>query len=70
MEFAISRIVGRCHVADSYRDVVRYFISRLKGQRKGWLKIDRKTRREILRTISICHQTNGAVYRKVMRGAV
>jgi len=70
MEFAISRIVARCHVSDSYRDVVRYFISRLKGRRQGWLKMDRETRREILRTISICHQTNTRLYEFVARGAV
>jgi hypothetical protein len=66
MKRMISQIVGRCHVGDSHRKVLRYFKSRL--NLNGWNTIERKERKRILRLVIVEHDANRALYAKVMRG--
>ena len=63
----ISNLVGERHVGESNLKVIRYVLSRL--FRRGLWSIQPKwKRREILRQIIDQHQTNRALYRRVMRG--
>lgn len=60
----ITMIVGRCHVSDSHRDVIRYVQSRM---RKGaWAKLSRADRHTLMRAIIKAHNDNRAQYVAVM----
>ena len=65
---AVDQIVGRCHVGDSHRKVIRYVISRLSNKHRGFRKMDRITRRFLLRAVIKSHDQNRAVYRDVVSG--
>ena len=59
----ISMIVDRCHVSDSHRAVIRYFISRLRHGYDTWRKIPKDARRRILREVVSVHAANRMLYR-------
>lgn len=62
----ISMIVGRCHVGESNRQVIRYLKSRF---RKGaWRKMSRDQRKAIMREAIECHRANRELYVAVMTG--
>ena len=65
----IYQIVSRCHVGESNRQVIKYFISRLKHGYKTWIGVPRDKRKEILREIIKIHEENRQLYREVT-GAV
>ena len=62
----VSQIVNRCHVGESNRAVIRYFVSRVK--RDAWRAMARKERHMWLRWVIACHEANGALYHAVMTG--
>jgi hypothetical protein len=62
----ISMIVDRCHVADSYPQVLRYVISRMKRGKKQWREATREQRREVVRELVDTHKANRELYRMVM----
>lgn len=62
----ISMIVGRCHVGDSNRKVIRYLKSRMK--RGAWRKLSRDERKQIMREAIRCHAENRELYHAVMTG--
>ena len=62
----VSQIVGRCHVGESNRAVIRYFVSRVK--RDAWRKMARKDRHMWLRWVIACHKANRSLYHAVMTG--
>ena len=63
--YAISRIVDRCHCMDSNRQVINYVVSKMKGKRKGFLQLDRKLRRVIMKVAINRHSQNTNLYLKV-----
>jgi hypothetical protein len=62
----IHSIVGRCHVGQSNRAVIRYLKSRFK--RGAWRKMSRDARKEVMREAIRCHESNRALYHAVMTG--
>jgi hypothetical protein len=64
----IRMIVGRCHVGDTNRQVVRYLISRLKKGYASWQAMPREQRRLAMRECIRIHAENRGVYRFVMSG--
>ena len=64
----VSQIVGRCHVAESNRKVLRYFISRLKDGYQTWRALTRKQRRYWMRQVFAEHKANRDLYRDVWGG--
>jgi len=66
--YMVRRIVGDCHVGQSNRAVIRYFVSRLKGGYRTWAAAPRNERRQWLRWVIEAHRENGALYNHVMRG--
>ena len=65
----VTQIVGRCHVGQSNRSVIRYFVSRLKSGYATWRTLNRKDRKQWLLWIITEHAENRATYRYVMGGA-
>ena len=68
MNSAIRRIVDRCHVGESNRKVIRYFVSRLKAGHRTWRSLTSRQRRGILRDIIKTHALNRKVYLTVTSG--
>lgn len=64
----IAMLVGRCHVSDTHREVIRYVISRLKRGHRQYRQMPREQRRDFMRAIIAEHNDNRALYRAVMRG--
>jgi hypothetical protein len=64
----IARIVGRCHVGESFHAVARYLVSRM--NRDAWRKLPRATKREVLASALRAHRENGDLYHAVMTGRV
>lgn len=62
----IDMLVGRCHVGESNRAVIRYVKSRLK--KGAWKKLDREKRKEVMRAVIESHKANRALYHAVMTG--
>jgi hypothetical protein len=63
----IRQIVDRCHVGQSNRSVIKYFVSRL---RKGaWKLMPREDRKKYLRWVIQAHAENRSLYRMVMGGS-
>lgn len=66
----VQQIVGRCHVYQSNRSVIRYFISRLKNGYRMWSVLSRTERKRYMRWIIAAHAANRAQYVRVMSGAI
>lgn len=64
----VRQIVDRCSVGQSYRSVISYVASRMKGGRKTFLVLPRETRREIMEAAVEVHRENQRMYNWVMRG--
>jgi hypothetical protein len=64
----VCQIVGRCHVGESNRKVLRYFIGCLREGMITWRALTRETRREFMKGIFECHSANRGLYRFVTRG--
>ena len=64
----VRSIVGRCHVGQSNRAVIRYFISRLREGYKTWSAVSRSERKRYMRWIVEAHAENRKLYRSVMNG--
>ena len=64
----IRQIVGRCHVNDSNRKVIRYVISRLRTGYATFRAMSEKQRRLLMCEVIAEHQKNQALYSGVMRG--
>jgi len=64
--FMVRNIVGRCHVGKSNRQVIRYFISRLRRKYRTWRTIDRAERKQYLRWVIAAHRANRDLYADVM----
>ena len=62
----IDQIVGRCHVHESNRSVVRYAVSRLK--KGAWEKLTPVSRLSFLRACIESHRDNRELYHDVMGG--
>jgi predicted transcriptional regulator len=62
----IGQIVGRCHVSESTLAVVRYVLSRMNGERKGFLKNAKHQRRYTIAAAIQQHRENRIEYRQVM----
>jgi hypothetical protein len=67
-ESDIRRIVGRCHVSESNRRVIRYFISTLRDGHTAFRAMPRGHRQLLMSQIITAHQANQELYVKVMRG--
>ena len=65
---SVRSIVGRRHVAESNRTVIRYFVSRLK--KGAWPKLGRGERKQWMRWVIAAHRENRELYRYVMRGGM
>jgi hypothetical protein len=66
--YTVTSIVGRCHVGESNRKVIRYFISRLKRGYKTWHALPKAERKQWLKWIVQAHAENRGLYNYVMRG--
>jgi hypothetical protein len=64
----VTQIVGRCHVGQSNRAVIKYFISRLKRKRRAWTALSRTERRQWMRWIIAAHAADCELYDYVMKG--
>jgi hypothetical protein len=63
----VRQIIDRdCHVAWSYRDVIRHVISRLRDGRATYRRMSRQERREFIRQCITCHKYNRRLYLDVM----
>ena len=62
----IRMIVGRCHVGESYLQVIRYVLSRMK--KGSFRKAPRAVRRKTLKEIIRCHRENRRLYHQVVTG--
>jgi len=62
----VTMIVGRCHVGESNRHVIRYFKSRLK--KGAWAKMPRAERKRVMRWVIQAHADNRSLYHAVMTG--
>lgn len=67
-EYAIRHIVGQRHVGESYRKVIRYVISRMRGGYKSFRSADRGQRRLLMELVIREHKNNRALYDQVMGG--
>jgi hypothetical protein len=68
MDPIVRQIVGRCHVRETYRWVIRYVISRMANGYQTFRSLPRKRRKDLLRSIVKCHRDNRKLYTRVMRG--
>lgn len=66
MSAILRTIVGRCHVADTNRQVLEYAKSRLKP--KAWREMPLSKRVTFARLCRQIHSENRELYRVVMRG--
>jgi len=66
----ICQIVGRCHVGESNRAVLKYVISRLDKKMKTWRGMPRDERRKLMVAVFECHLANFQLYSDVMTGKV
>ena len=66
----IKRIVARCHVSDSYQDVIRYVISRFKFGFTSYQAMALEDKAELVRTIIHFHNENRDLYTYVVKGSV
>jgi len=64
----VRQIVSRCHVGDSNRKVIRYFISRLKHGYATWHALPRAERKQWLAWVIQVHAENRGLYDYVMGG--
>jgi len=64
----VRQIVNRCHVGQSHRSVIRYFVSRLKAGYRTWARLPRAERRQWMAWVIQTHESNRALYRQVMGG--
>lgn len=64
----IGQIVGRCHVSDSDRRVIRYVIGRLRDGYGTFRAMSKGQRRRLLRESIRAHRKNQVLYAVVMRG--
>jgi hypothetical protein len=64
----VRNIVGKCFVGDSYLQVVRFAVSKLRGGYTTYRKLPRKFRRSLLQTIIRAHADNRKLYAYVMHG--
>ena len=70
MSIIIRNIVGRCHVGDTNREVIRYVISRMKHGYQTFKTLPREQRKDFLRQIVQDHKDNRELYSYVMRGGI
>lgn len=70
MKAMIRMIVGRCHVSESNRQVIRYVISRLKDREQTYWAMPRRYRREFLAICIKEHEENRQLYFDVMSGNI
>ena len=64
----ISQIVGRCHVAETNRQVIRYVISRLKAKEATYWAMPKDKRKELLQDIIEEHRDNISLYVDIQNG--
>ena len=64
----VQMIVGRCHVYETNRQVLKYVISRLKHKRKTWVEMPKEKRRDLMIEVFQAHAVNRDVYDTVMHG--
>jgi hypothetical protein len=65
----VRQIVGRCHVGQSDRAVIRYFVSRLKHGYATWRALPVTERKTWMRHIIRAHAENRGLYFYVMGGS-
>lgn len=64
--YIVERSVGELHVSTPYLEVVRHMASKIKGGRKGFLKLGRQTKRFAIASAIWSHARNRAEYVNVM----
>ncbi len=69
-KYYVRQIVGRYHVGDTNRYVIRGIISRIKGGLRGFKLEPREKRHALLRYIVDEHARNFIMYAAVMSGRV
>lgn len=62
----VRQIVGRCHVGETYLEVLRHVLTKLKGGRKTWLLLPKLNRRHLIAAVIQHHRENRVLYRQVM----
>ena len=67
-DLMIRQIVGRCHVGDPYRAVLREVIGSITNGKRQWRAVGRDQRRLCVAMIVHEHNENRATYRYVMGG--
>jgi hypothetical protein len=64
----IQMIVGRCHVGDSNRYVIRYVAAGHKGGMRGFLAFPRYYRRSLMKMVIFEHGRNRDLFLRVQTG--
>ena len=64
----VSQIVARCHVGQSNRAIIRYFVSRLRHGYATWRTLTREQRKDWTRQVIAEHTENRGLYRAVVSG--
>lgn len=68
LKLMLSRIIARCSVAMTNRQVMREAIRHLRYGWRSFKQLPRETRRKFLRICIECHEENKALYRQVAQG--
>ena len=64
----IRMLVGRCHVGESNKRVIRYVISRLKDKETTFWSLSNAQRKGLMQACIKEHAENRQLYNDVMRG--
>ncbi len=64
----IRMLVGRCHVGESNKRVIRYVISRLKNKETTFWSLPKDQRKSLMQACVKEHAENRKLYNDVMRG--
>lgn len=60
----VTVIVDRCHVGDSYRNVMRYLVSRLMHKERSYREMPKKDRRTLWNMVCKQHDKNRNVFKR------
>ena len=68
--YMIRQIVGRCHISETNKEVIRYVISRLQNGYQTYKFMPKSARRKMLQEIVKEHNSNIEEYHMVMGGRI
>ncbi len=64
----IKMLIDKCHIGDSDREVIKFFIGNLKRGHETWVTVPKGARRKMMKEIVRVHRNNQFLYGSVMGG--